>query len=132
MLRSDVVRVLLVGEGAQEFFCSRQLFEWNHCQCHFAKSDQEASEMLGAGKFDIVLSTHKNASGSIQQLTTLLSGSRASLFHSALVDESYMWLPVLRFGKECSATPSLTAGGVKYELDRMVKQIKAGFTARVS
>jgi hypothetical protein len=132
MVGSDAVRVLLVGEGAQEFFGCRQLFEWNHSQCHFAKSDREASEMLKASKFDIVLSTHKNASGSIQQLTALLSGSHASLFHSAPVKESYMWSPVLRFGKECSATPSLTAGELIYELDRMVKQIKAGFTARVS
>ena len=132
MVRSDVVRVLLVGEGAQEFFGSRQLFEWNHCQCHFAKSDREASEMLKAGKFDIVLSTHKNANGSIQQLAALLLGSRASLFHSAPVEKSYMWSPVLRFGKECSATSSVTAGELIYELDRMVKQIKAGVTARVS
>jgi hypothetical protein len=131
MVGSDVVRVLLVGEGAQEFFGSRQLFEWNHCQCHFAKSDREASEMLKAGKFDIVLSTHKNASGGIQQLALLL-GSRASLFHSTPVEKSYMWSPVLRFGKECSATPSLTADELVDELDRMVKQIKAGFTARIS
>jgi hypothetical protein len=48
MVRRDVVRVLLL-------LGPRQLFEWNHCQCHFAKSEREASEMLKAGKFDIVL-----------------------------------------------------------------------------
>ena len=56
MVRRDVVRVLLLlGEGAQEIFGSRQLLEWNHCQCHFAKSEREASERRKAGKFDIVL-----------------------------------------------------------------------------
>jgi hypothetical protein len=43
-----------------------------------------------------------------------------------------MWSPFLRFGKECSATPSLTPGELINELDRMVKQIKAGSTVRVS
>lgn len=56
MVRRDVVRVLLLlDECAQEIFGSTQLFEWNHCQCHFARSEREASEILKAGKFDIVL-----------------------------------------------------------------------------
>jgi hypothetical protein len=103
MVRRDVV---LVGEGAQEFFGSRQLFESNHCQCRFAKSDREASEMLKAGKFDIVLSTDKNASASIQQLAVLLLASRASLFHSAPVEKSYRWSPVLRSIRSAPLRPA--------------------------
>ena len=127
-----IVRVLLVGGDLREFFASRQLFEWNGCQCHFSKSDREAAELLNAGKFDIVLGTHEIAGGSIDQLAASLSGSRASLYYSMPAEEGGRWLPVLQLGKECLGTPALTAGELIYVLDQLVRQIRADFTAPIS
>ena len=127
-----IVRVLLVGGDPREFFASRQLFEWNGCQCHFSGSDREAAELLNSAKFDIVLGTHEIAGGSIDQFAASLSGSRTSLFYSMPGEKGYRWLPVLLFGKQCFGTPALTAGELIYVLDRFVKQIRADFGAPTS
>ena len=124
-----VVRVLLVGEEPREFFLSRQLFERSDCQCHFAKSEREIAEMLIATEFDIVLSTHRIAGGSIHQLVALLSGSRASMFYSLRVEEGYWWLPVLRLGKECLGTPALRGGEFVHVLDQLLMRIKSTIAA---
>jgi hypothetical protein len=129
MDRKAIVRVLLVGGDPREFCASRQLFEWNGCQCHFSKSHHEAAERLNSGKFDIVLGTHEIAGGSIDHLAASLSGSRASLFYSMPAEKGYRWLPVLQFGKECFGTPALTAAELIYVLDQLVKQIRADLAA---
>ncbi len=124
----DGVKVLLVGESPREFFASRQLFEWNGCECQFCKSGWEVAELLKSREFDIVLSGHKIAHESGHQLAALLLGSRASLFYSLPVGNGFKWITVLRFGKGVSGTPTLTAAELIYELHRLVQQIKADVT----
>jgi hypothetical protein len=122
-----IVRVLLVGTSPQEFSACRQLFEWNDCPCHFAKSHEEVSELLNLWEFDIVLSSQEIPEVSIHQLAALLSGSRASLFHSMAFELGRGWAPVLMFGKKCFGTPAFTAGELIYVLDQLVRQIRADF-----
>jgi hypothetical protein len=127
-----IVRVLLVGASPQVFSASRQLFEWNDCPCHLAKSCEEVSELLNLWEFDIVLSSHEIPDLSIHQLAALLSGSRVSLFHSMSVERGCGWSSVLMFGKECFGTPAFTASELVYVLDQLVKQIRADFAPPLS
>jgi hypothetical protein len=125
---SGHVRVLLVGERPQEFFPSRQLAERNGCQCHFVKSRKEVTELQDLHKFDIVLGNFRIHGESIHWLAPLLAGSRANLFYSLRVEESYWWLPVLRLGKECLGTPAFRPGDFIRVFDQLVKQIKTNAT----
>ncbi|MGA8222659.1 MAG: hypothetical protein WB780_13485 [Candidatus Acidiferrales bacterium] len=125
---TGLVKVLLVGERPQEFLASRQLAEWNGCQCHFAKSRQEVAELSDLWKFDIVLSNIRIHGESIDWLVRLFSGSRANFFYSLRVEESYWWLPVLSLGKECLGTPGLRPNEFIRVLDRLIKRIKTNTT----
>jgi CheY-like chemotaxis protein len=117
----DIVRVLLVGDSPQSFSLSRQLFEQNGCECHFAGSAEAARDLLNLWEFDIVLSTHRVPGDTIQRLVDLLSGSGASLFSSLRIEEGSWWLPVLKFGKECYE-PALRVSDFKHFLDDLRKQ----------
>jgi hypothetical protein len=128
----DIVRVLLVGPSPQVFSASRQLFEWDDCLCHFAKSHEEVSELLNLWEFDIVLSSHEIPEVGIHQSAALFHGSRASLFHSIPVEQACGWSRVLMHGKECFGTPDLTAGELIYVLDQLVRQIRADFAPPLS
>jgi CheY-like chemotaxis protein len=124
MERTDIVRVLLVGESPQSFSLSRQLLERNGCKCHFAASLEAAKDLLRLWQFDIVLSTHIVPSETIGRLVRLLSGSGMSLFSSLRVEEGSWWLPVLQFGKECYG-PALRVADFAHLLDDLRKQYRA-------
>jgi hypothetical protein len=124
MERTDIVRVLLVGESPQSFSLSRQLLEQNGCKCHFAASLGAAKDLLRLWQFDLVLSTHIVPSETIGKLVRLLSGSDMSLFSSLRVEEGSWWLPVLQFGKECYG-PALRVGDFAHLLDDLRKQHRA-------
>lgn len=117
-----------MGASPQAFSAARQLFEWNKCRCHFAKSQEEVAELLNLWQFDIVLSSHEILDVSMHQLAALFHGSRASLFHSMSVELGCRWSPVLIFGKECFGTSAITPGELIYVLDQLVKNIRADFT----
>ena len=124
MVPKYFIRVLVVGEKAQEFLTSRQLFERNNCQCWFAKSSREVVELPNLREYDIILSALRVPGESVSRLIAVLKGSRASLFCSLRVERGYWWLPVLRFGQECFGTPAFGPGDFIHAFDRLVKEIK--------
>jgi hypothetical protein len=119
----DMPRVLLIGDSPQSFSLSRQLLERSGCECHFAGSLAEAEDLLQLRQFDLVLTTHRVPGDTIQRLVGLLSGSSASLYSSLRVEESFWWVPVLRFGKE-SYGPALRVGDFAHVLDDLRKQFR--------
>ena len=123
MVSKYLVRVLVVGEKAQEFLTSQQLFERNNCQCRFAKSHKEVVVLPNLRDYDIVLSALRVPGESVRGLIALLSGSRASLFCSLRVERGYWWLPVLNRGKECFGTPALRLVDFVDAFDQLVKEI---------
>ena len=128
MVWKYLVRVLVVGEKAQEFLTSQQLFERNNCQCRFAKSQQEVVALPNLREYDIVLSALRVPGETIRGLVALLSGSRASLFCSLRVERGYWWLPVLKRGKECFGTPAFRLGDFVDAFDQLVKEINLNIT----
>jgi hypothetical protein len=129
---ADPVRILIMGEKSQAPFAYHQLLDRDDCQCHFARSQQEVTEISDLRKFDIVLSTIRIPGGSIHQLVDLLSGSRASVFCSLSVEEGHWWLPALRFGKDCFGTAALRGNDFVRVLDQLVQQIRANIAAPIS
>jgi hypothetical protein len=124
----SLVTVLLLSEKPQEFLGYRQLFDRNDCQCHFAKSHQEAAKLSNLRDFDIVLSTIRIPGQSFRELIALFSGSRANVFCSVRVEESYWWLPVLRLGKECLGTTAFRPCDFVPAFEDSVTEIKANTT----
>ena len=117
-----------MGERLQELFASRQMFERNDCQVRFCRVPQEVVELSNLREFDIVLSSTRIPGETVRGLITLLSGSHASAFCSLRVEESYWWLPVLRFGRDCLGTPAFRLGDFTRVFDQLVKLIKSNVT----
>jgi len=124
---SRKVSVLLVGESLHLFSTFRRL-EKLGCQCHFAESHREVSELLSHTKLDIVLSmyTHQRLS----EMMALLAGSRVTMFHMLPVEEGCWWLPILRNGEHCLGTPAFRPSEFTYVLTEIIKGIIADAASR--
>jgi hypothetical protein len=118
-----VVRALLVGDNPEPLSLARQILERNGCECYFAESLDAAKDLLQLWQFEIVLSTHRIPSDTIQRLIGLLSGTSISLFSSLRVQEGSWWLPVLQFGKECYE-PVLRVGDLVHVLDDFGREVR--------
>ena len=121
----DPVKVLVVDEKLQEPCAYRRILERNDCQCVFASSQKDVAVMPDLRTVDIVLSSLKVPGKSIHWLIALLSGSRASAFYSLRLEESYLWLPVLKLGKECLGTAAFRPNGFAGVFDQLVKEIRS-------
>jgi hypothetical protein len=119
------VTVLLVCEKPQEFFGYRQLFDRNDCQCQYAKSHLEVTRLPNLQELDIVLSSLRIPGESVRALIASFSGSRASVFCSLRLEQSYWWLPVLRLGKECFGTTAFRPGDFVPVFEHLVREIRA-------
>jgi hypothetical protein len=121
-VESRKVNVLLVGESLHLFSSFRRL-EKLGCQCHFAESHREVSELLTHTKLDIVLSL--NMHQSLSEMTAMLAGSRVAMFHMLPVEEGWWWLPVLRYGEHCLGTSAFRPSEFTYVLTEIIKGIIA-------
>ena len=121
----DPVKVLVVDEILQEPCAYRRILERSDCQCFFASSQKDVALMPDLGTVDIVLSSLKIPGKSIHWLIALLSGSHASAFYSLRLEESYLWLPVLKLGKECLGTAAFPPSGFAGVFDQLVEEIRS-------
>ncbi len=113
------INVLVVCESPHLLSSFRHLEELG-CECHFARSHREVSELLSHTEPDIVLSiyTHQRLS----EMTALLAGLRVSMFYMLPVEEGCWWLPVLRNGENCLGAPAIRTSEFTYVLVDIIKR----------
>jgi hypothetical protein len=125
---TNMIRVLLVGDGPQSFLVHQKHLERSGCECEFAESERIAWEMIGQRHFDLVLSQYPSRGTSSPSLGLLLSGSATTLFYALRVEVGYWWVPVLRLGEECFGAPVVRPNGFARALDEVLKEIRAEAT----
>lgn len=113
------VNVILLSETPSSF--CRSPLEKAGCQCHFAESQQEMSEVLRHTKVDIVFSL--KAQQRLSELMAQLAGSRVTMFHRLPVEEGCWWVPVLRNGENCFGMPAFRPSEFPRVLAEIVKGI---------
>jgi hypothetical protein len=69
------------------------------CECYFAKSYKEISELLSGHKLHIVLSL--NGCQNLSEMVPLMASQCVSMFQVLRVEKGCWWLPVLRNGLDC-------------------------------
>jgi len=93
------IGVLLVGDSPHMFSFLRPRLEKLGCECYFAKTCEEISELLTDIELHIVLSL--NTSQNLADMMLLLGSNCLSMFHLVPVENGRWWLPVLRNGEDC-------------------------------
>lgn len=100
------VGVLLVGKSPHMVSFLRPPLEKLGCECYFADSYQEISELLSRNKLDIVLSL--NCYQNLSEMVPLLAGQCVSMFQVLRVEKGCSWLPVIRNGEDCRGTSAFS------------------------
>ena len=116
-------KALLIGESPQGSSNLAKRLQARGCECDFAVSSQEASSMLRAERFDLVLSPMRLRDGSLFSLISLLDGSGITLFFSYIVEDSCWWLPALRHGENCFGSSALRPSQFIAALDEAIEEI---------
>jgi len=98
------------------------------CDCHFAKSYQEISELLSRNKLDIVLSL--NCYQNSSEIVPLLAGQCVSVFQLLRVENGCWWLPVIRNGEDCRGTSAFSPKEFTCVLAEIVMGIHVKVTSR--
>jgi hypothetical protein len=93
------ISVLLVGDSPHMFSFLRPRLEKLGCECYFAKTCEEISELLPDIELHIGLSL--NTSQNLADMMLLLESNCLSMFHLIPVENGCWWLPVLRNGEDC-------------------------------
>jgi hypothetical protein len=117
--------VLLIGESVRSFSHIAGRLEKNGCRCRYARSYEEAREVLHDKPFDIVLSVVHPRDYGISSLADTLVGTHASFFYALPVEESCWWLPALRQGERCIGAPALRPSEFANLLDQVVAEIRS-------
>lgn len=124
-MAEEELKVLLIGGSARGFSHIMSRLERSGCQCHFAKSYEEARQSLPNEEFCLVLSAVPPHDNAISSIVEALAGTGASFFYALPVEESCWWLPALRRGERCIGTPALRPSEFSIELDEVVAEIRA-------
>jgi hypothetical protein len=93
--------VLLAGNPANPYSDLAQLLACWGARCNFANSLEEVSKLLGERTFDLVLCEATLAGGSAFQAVPLFTGSATTLFCSYPVEDTYLWIQVVKKGCVC-------------------------------
>ena len=93
------ISVLLVGDSPHMFSFLRPCLEKLGCECYFAKTCEEISDLLTDIDLHIVLSL--NTGQNLADMMLLLGSNCLSMFHLVSVENGCWWLPVLRNGEDC-------------------------------
>jgi hypothetical protein len=97
------------------------------CECYFADSYQEISELLSRNKLRIVLSL--NCYQNLSEMVPLLAGQCVSMFQVLRVEKGCWWLPVLRNGLDCLGASAFSPQEFTYILAEIVMGIHINATA---
>jgi hypothetical protein len=118
-MTSSGVRVLLVDENLPSMSHLAAYLRSLGCLCSFARSLPEACALLLKEKFNLVLSKFVLPGRGSHDLVARLAGGNASLFYSFALEDSCLWIPRVRDGKECWGEPALRPG----EFARILKDL---------
>lgn len=115
--------VLLVGMSVTAASPLVQRLRERGCAWQLASSYREATGLLRAQDFDLVLSHMNLSDGSAYPLLALLEGQRTTLYFSVSVDESCWWLPALERGQTCWGAPALRPNEFARNLDALLEEL---------
>ena len=110
------LKSLLIGSSGKFSLLSSRLRN-NRCDCWFGHSRQEVFRLLDNQSFDLVLGPIRLNEDSLYPLIGRLDGSDTTLFYSQAVEDSYLWLPALRWGMNCFGTSALRSSEFVTVLD---------------
>jgi hypothetical protein len=94
--------VLIAGKPANPYSDLAQLLACWGARCNFASSLEEFSKLVGERTFDLVVCDATLAGGSVFQAVPLLAGSATTLFCSYPVEDSCLWIQVIKRGCLCT------------------------------
>ncbi len=122
-MRTSVPKVLLIGENAQGSSYLAKRLQGRGFECSFATSYQEASSLLRAQCFGLVLSPMRLRDGSFFPLIDLFHGSGITIFYYFVVEDGCLWLPALRRGQKCFGSCALRPSEFVAALDEAMEEI---------
>jgi hypothetical protein len=88
------------------------------CECYFARTCKDISELLNNIELHIVLSL--NTSENLADMMLLLGSRCLSMFHLIPVQNGCWWLPVLRNGEDCLGRSAINTEEFTHILAEMV------------
>jgi hypothetical protein len=113
------IKVLLIGRKPSDSSLEGRLRKCG-CHCCSASSYDEASSLLRAERFDLVLSPMTLRHTSMYGLMELLDGSDVTLCYWQAVEIGCWWLPAIERGKSCFGTCALRSGDFAAVLDKII------------
>lgn len=93
------------------------------CRCAFAESRREARALLKAEPFELVLDASSLLGD--EPLSGEIAGSNCTMFRCCRVENSTLWLPVLRGGEKCFGSPALRPREFAQTLERLIRGTEA-------
>jgi len=127
-MNEKIVRVLFVGGSKTGFSPLFRFLEEQQCQCRFASSYTEGARLFAEKPFDLVLSSGQPG---IRTLFPLVIDSSASVFCAHIIEDGYLWLPVVLNGGNCLGVPPLQPSEFAQTLRRLVDGIKTSDCDRI-
>jgi hypothetical protein len=115
-------KVLLIGSPVGYSHLAHRL-GIRECECWYVASYREACPLLKRERVDLVLSPIRLRHESLYPLTSLLDGSRTTLFYYIGVENGCWWLPALRCGENCFGASALRPREFLIALDQALEDI---------
>jgi len=104
-MSEECVKVLLLGEGEEDWSNLALHLEDQGCDCWLAKSTEDALTLLDRQKFHLVLTTKPLLLGN--EIVERLEELNCNVFYRYPVGDGYWWLPAMDHGKECLGATAL-------------------------
>jgi hypothetical protein len=120
-MSQECVKVLLLGEGEEDWSYLALHLEDQGCDCWLAKSTEEALTLLDRQKFQLLLSTKPLRL--VNPIIARLEELNCSVFYRYPVGDGSWWLPAVDHGKECLGATALRPREFVSTLDQIVREI---------
>lgn len=117
--------ILIITEGNGHASILVRRLEIHGCKCQFSTSFQDASRLIGADQYDLVLAPVRLRDGTVYGLMEAFIGTHTTVFGSHVVGDNCWWIPILRQGQECLEEGALRASEFVPMLDEVVAEINA-------
>ena len=126
-MSEECVKVLLLGEGEEDWSNLALLLEDQGCDCWLAKSTEDALTLLHGQKFHLVLTNKPLLLGN--EIVERLEELNCNVFYRYPVGDGYWWLPAMDHGKECLGATALRPREFVGALGQILREIGATASA---
>jgi DNA-binding NtrC family response regulator len=116
--------VLLVGKGLHGASDLTEHLRRRNCECFLAASCEEASRLMDARPFSLVLSESVMPDCAASCLIPLLVRSGASMFLHVAVEDGCWWVPAVREGQPCLGAPALRPREFAEALEQLLRRAR--------